>query len=366
MTHALDRNAAEWRQARSFAQELHMATLLNEIVWGESILPPVSDPAWEAEVKRETGMVTEVSRRIAPSPWLRRFYVNTSKLPLTALTLRQADIGFLVTAQENECRYCYGAAKAALRMLGYSDRLIERIEREVEVAELDEKERAFIAFCRNLARSKPRPARAEREALIAIANNCFGNRMATFIACPPELGFERFAGSLLGRLMRPLLSRKMRASHGAPSAAAPSGDESYSPIIQSLAGLPAAAVLNEALNAAFESPVLPRATKALMFAVVARSLACSFCEGAARRLLLAEGFAADEVDVALATLASPRLDSRDAAILAWTRDTVHYKPATIQPLTRALRAEIGDAALLEAVGVAALANATVRLAMLVE
>ncbi|MBI4083171.1 MAG: hypothetical protein HY423_11230 [Candidatus Lambdaproteobacteria bacterium] len=357
-----------------------MATLLNEIVWGESILPPVSDPAWEAEVKRETGGVTEVSRRIAPSPWLRRFYVNTAKLPLTALTPRQADIGFLVTAQENECRYCYGAAKAAMRMLGYSDRLIGRIEREVEVAELDEKERAFIAFCRNLARSKPRPARAEREALIAmgyaplavaemafvIVNNCFGNRVATFIACPPELGFERLAGSLLGRLIRPLVARKMRASHGAPSAAAPSGNGAYGPIVRSLAGLPAAAVLNEALNAAFDSPVLPRATKALMFAVVARSLACTLCEGESRRLLLAEGFGEAEVDAALATLASPKLDASDAAILAWTRDTVHYKPPTIQPLTRALRGQIGDEALLEAVGVAALANATVRLAMLVE
>ena len=53
-------------------------------------------------------------------------------------------------------------------------------------------------------------------------------------------------------------------------------------------------------------------------------------------------------------------------LLSWVRDTVHYQTAAIQNQTRALAADIGDAAVLEAIGVAALANATVRLAMLLE
>ena len=52
--------------------------------------------------------------------------------------------------------------------------------------------------------------------------------------------------------------------------------------------------------------------------------------------------------------------------MPWVRNTVYYQTAVVQKQTAALAADIGDAAILEAIGVAALANATVRLAMLLE
>jgi hypothetical protein len=72
------------------------------------------------------------------------------------------------------------------------------------------------------------------------------------------------------------------------------------------------------------------------------------------------------VDACLAALASPKLDARESAILSWVRETVRYQPGQIQKRTRALADAIGMEATLEAVGVASLANATVRLAMLLE
>jgi hypothetical protein len=45
---------------------------------------------------------------------------------------------------------------------------------------------------------------------------------------------------------------------------------------------------------------------------------------------------------------------------------VYYEPRSVQARTRALGTELGDAALLEAIGAASLANAAVRLAMLLE
>jgi hypothetical protein len=48
------------------------------------------------------------------------------------------------------------------------------------------------------------------------------------------------------------------------------------------------------------------------------------------------------------------------------RDTVHYQTAAIQDRTRMLVATLGNTAALEAIGIAALANSTVRLAMLLE
>ena len=73
-----------------------------------------------------------------------------------------------------------------------------------------------------------------------------------------------------------------------------------------------------------------------------------------------------EVEPALATLQTKRLPSDQSDLLSWARDTVSYDTPSIQRKTRALAASLGDAKLLEAIGVASLANATVRLAMLLE
>ena len=137
-------------------------------------------------------------------------------------------------------------------------------------------------------------------------------------------------------------------------------------ITRPLAGLPAAWVLHQSLTAAFESTVLSRRIKVLVFAVVARILECQFCPSEALRMLEQEGFGTAEVETILSSLASNRLDATEAAVLEWARETVRYQPQVIQRQTRALLERIGTQCTLEAVGTAALANSTVRLAMLAE
>jgi alkylhydroperoxidase family enzyme len=357
-----------------------MAQLLNDIEWGQPLVPPVVVPEWETEAKQRFGGSSDLLRRIAPIPWLRRAVAAWNLYPLTALPVRLADLAFLVVAQENSCRYCYGAARAHMRILGYSERAIGEIEREMQLAELDEKDQAFIRFCRSLARSNPRPAREPREelsragfstqqvteAVFLIVDHCFSNRVATFIAVPPATGYERIGRSLLGRLLRPLLARVNRSSIPIPADFVPAESDRFASVIVPLVGHPAAHLLHQTLQGAFESPVLSRRIKALMFAVVARMLECRFCEPESRKLLREEGLNDGEINAALSALALPGLDARESAVLAWVRDTVRYQPNHIQARTRVLAEAIGAEAALEAVGVAALANATVRLAMLLE
>jgi alkylhydroperoxidase family enzyme len=355
-----------------------MAQLLSEIEWGAPLVPPVVLPEWETEAKQRYGGSSDYTRRVAPIPWLRQTCAAWMLCPLTALPVRLADLSFLVVSQENSCRYCYGAARAHMRILGYPERVIGQIEREMQLAELDETEQAFIRFCRSLARSNPRPARAQREELMRlglteqqikeaaflIANNCFHNRVASMLACPPVVVYERLGRSILGRLLRPILATANRKSIPVPSDfVAPEGAR-FARITGALSGLPAAYLLDRALNGAFDSPVLSRRLKALMFAVVARMLECSFCEPESRKLLQSEGFDEAETSACLASLSSPKLDAKESAILAWTRETVRYQPAELQKRTRALCDAVGTGATLEAVGVAALANSTVRVAML--
>ena len=360
-----------------------MAQLLSEITWGDSILPSVSDPAWEAEVKRRAGYVSEIDRRAAPSPWLREMCLSVVTYRPVAMPQRLFKIVALVTAQENSCRYCYGANRAYMKVLGYSEHFISRIEQDAAFAELDEQARGFVAFCRRLARSRPRPMKAECDALVAlgfaplavtemaliIAMACNHNRVGLLSACPPEHGFERMANGPLAPLTRPLLRIAM-ALH--KPAQPPMRDDAalcagpFGPIVAAAAGVPASTIFRTALDGAFASSVLPRATKALMFAVVARTLECRASEGEARKLAAAEGFADREIDSALATLRCARLSPADEGLLAWVRDTVYYQIGPIQKKTAQLAAQIGLPAVLEAIGTAALANATVRLAMLRE
>lgn len=364
-----------------------MALLLNEIAWGEPLLASRQDPAWEAEIKRRGGHVFEVDRRIAQNPWLREAALGLTTYHPVAMPQRLFHISALVTAQENACRYCYGSNRAYMKMLGYSEDFIRRIERDMHMAELDEKERVAIAFCRDLARSRPRPSRAASDRLMAlgfsrlavheiaflISMGCFYNRVSTFIVCPPERGFERMANGPLGRIigwMAPLTRLFGRFSSSrdaeAPLNAAELSASAFAPILMPLAGLPAARIMKNALEGAFASPVLGHATKALMFAIVARTLGCALCEDQAMQLLAQDGMDAQEIDAALANLRSDRVPGTQAGLLSWARGTVYYETATIQRETRELGAAIGEAALLEAIGVASLANATVRLAMLHE
>jgi alkylhydroperoxidase family enzyme len=362
-----------------------MAQLLEEITWSEPILPAVADAAWEAEVKRRAMQVGEVDRRVVPNPWLRQLCLAVVTYRPAGVSQRLLQIGSMVTAQENSCRYCYGANRAFLKILGYSESFISRLERDTHIAELDEKERGFIAFCRNLARSRPRPARADRERLVGlgyaprevneiafvIAMYCFYNRIGILTASPPERSFERMANGLLGRVMGPVIRWQMgRRQGGGPQAAqrdaATLAQGAFGPVVATLAGLPAAAVMRDALDGAFASPVLSRPAKALMFAVVARTLGCRHSEAASRALLETDGFAAAEIDAALATLDCARLPPQESRLLSWARDTVYYQTPAIQAATRTLVAETGNAAALEAIGIAALANATVRMAMLLE
>ena len=357
-----------------------MTQLMNQIEWAEPILPIFEDSQWESEVKSDLGTVPDMLQRVAPSAWLREACLKWDRIPIREFPARLADIGTLVTAQENACRYCYGAAKAQMRMFGYTEKMINGIEREMQLAELDEKDRAFIRFCRNLARSKPRPAKAERDNLVElgfsplavsemaffIANHCFYNRVATFIACPPLFGFENLAGSFLGRLIRPLIAKKLRARKLKDVGVLSTGKTRFSGVVQALKGLPAATFLHRALEGVFESSALSQELKILMFAVVARTLGCTFCEAESRELFVREGLAEDEFDACLSTLNSPRFTPEEAKILAWTRETVHFQTNTIQKQTRQLAEEVGNEMLLEAIGISSLANSTARLASLLE
>lgn len=361
-----------------------MPLTLEQLQWETPLTPDVSDPVWEGELAELFGGFVPASlKRVASSPWVRRAYLDCVRCPLAALGRPEMELAGLVTSQENACRYCYGTARGRLKMIGFSDEMIDRIERNAQLAEAEPRERELVMFCRNLARSKPRPSRQAREQLqrvgfsaletaelaFVVAAVGFCNRVSTLLAVPPEVEMEEMARKtkgLWGKLSAWLPGKRQALDIPPPILPPPRFDGPYASLVRTLEGSPAAAVLEVMLSEAFASTVLPRRTLSLIFAVVAHTLQCELCERQAGQLLEVDGFSSAELAEVLETLASPQLTETEALLIPWARDTVWMpeQPARIQSRTRPLVAALGPEVVVEAVGAVALANSSVRLTML--
>jgi alkylhydroperoxidase family enzyme len=100
----------------------------------------------------------------------------------------------------------------------------------------------------------------------------------------------------------------------------------------------------------------------LLLAVVARGLACDLCARELGKALREEGFKEATLIPVLMHLDAPELDPVERLLVPFARETVWYEPAVIQRRARALRDGLDSAQLLEAIGVAALANGLCRMA----
>ena len=361
-----------------------MPLLVDQLQWSEPLSPETHDPTWEAEVRGLMGGYLPGSlTRVASSVWVRRAYLDCVRAPIASLARSEIELAGLVTSQENACRYCYGSARVRMKMIGFTDEMIDRIERNIQLVEAEPRERELVQFARNLARSKPRPSREAREKMreigfsslqtaelaMVVAVVGFCNRTSTLLAVPPELEMEAEGPKIKGlwnKLSAWLPGKQKYMTIAPPDYPPPNFKGAYGSLVRSLEGSPSAAMLEATLNSAFSSDVLPRRTISLMFAVVAHTLECEICETGAGELLDAEGFSRGDLGEVLETLASPKLTEMEALLIPWARDTVWMpeQPKNIQTRTRPLLDALGPGVLVEAVGAAALANSCVRLSML--
>ena len=190
-----------------------MALLVDQLQWSQPLVPAIDDPAWEGEVRGLMGGIMPGSfRYVASSPWIRNTYLDAVRTPMTSLAPSEMELAGLVTSQENACRYCYGSARVRMKMIGFTDEMIDRIERNVQLVEAEPRERELVQFCRNLARSKPRPARQAREKMREVGFSAmqtaelaymvamvgFCNRVSTLLAVPPEVEMEAMGPKMKG------------------------------------------------------------------------------------------------------------------------------------------------------------------------
>jgi AhpD family alkylhydroperoxidase len=314
---------------------------------------------------------------LAPCPWVVRSMagVNHDHALLAHLDLQLADLIGLVVSQDNSCRFCYAAQSVLLRIQGFPDQRIRELQQDLLSASIGRRESSALEFARRFSRASPLLAWSDtaamreagwsdaaiREIAVVAATHVYFNRLSTLPALPPA-SLESMPDRWWFTLAAPLVRRWMRKGRGAPVRLAP-GEEAgpFGALVEGLDGLPAARAMRRVLDDAFASPLLSRAAKSLIFAVVARGLGSPVSESEASRLLDAEGWTPADVETALAHLASPRLDPAERALLPVARESIRYEPARIQRHARGLRETLGVQRFVEFVGTCALANAVCRL-----
>jgi AhpD family alkylhydroperoxidase len=361
-----------------------MTTALEQIEWETCLLQPRPDPELERYVRKTLGPAPQPTRYFSVCPWVVRANVAfvAAQAALVHIDTDLMELIGLVVSRENSCRYCYAASRAILSVLGYSKARMQRIEENFLTADLSRRDQLALDFARRISSAHPLPKPADRAPLleagwspgavneIAFSSVAIGflNRLATLAALPTAM-LEALPGRWYIRAAQPLLEwlyRRRRAG-GRPETLAPELRAGpFADFVVALDGLPAARMLRTTLDDAWRSGVLSPRAKALVFAVVARGLNCPVSEREARALLAREGLDDGVTDEILATLASPRLDPIEAAVVPFARETIWYQPAQLQRRARALAATLSAEQFVELIGLAALANSVCRLAVVLD
>jgi alkylhydroperoxidase family enzyme len=349
-----------------------------DIEWLEPLVERGRNRELERYARRVSGLVPPYAGYFADCPWILR-----ADLDLDIGFVEITDIAgliYLVVSRDSSCRFCYSGSRLLMRMMGMTEDQILKVEHAVDAKQLDPRTTLALDFARKISRSNPPPDGTDKKALrdagfsndaireiaFMAADVVFHNRFASLLALPPRPA-ERMSRSWLIGLFRFRFKRLLERVGTAVKPEALSDELKagpYTELVLSLDGLAQARVLRHILDEAWASPHLSARTKALVFAVIARGLGSLPAEREAYRLLAKEGLESQQVEEILAHLASP--DPIEARILPYVRETLWYQPATAQRRGRELRETLGNARLLETVGVAALANMVCRLAMVLE
>jgi AhpD family alkylhydroperoxidase len=358
---------------------------MQNVEWEACFIEPLHDAELEQYVRGELGTLTASTRFYAHVPWMARAQSQLNWLAgkLAHISAPLSEKIALVVTQDNSCRYCFSSMRLFLRMMGLPEDHIRRLEEDALSADLDPRELAAMRFARRLSRSNPlvtpenlEPLQAAGYAIeaikeIALVATLMGsiNRATTFAALPPS-DYDRIPKARIFRPVLRFLSRKSMAKwrQGAPDFFAQElpKDAPFAFLFAALDGLPLGRAVWTMSDEAWRSDILPRRSKALIFAVVARALGCEASEREAARLVAAEGMTGVELKQVLTHLGSPQLDPIEAQIVPFARETVWYTPAPIQRRLRALQEHLSTPQVLELAGITGMANMVCRMCVVVK
>jgi AhpD family alkylhydroperoxidase len=357
-------------------------SLVSTIEWEACLLEPLPDAELTRRVARESGRPPNSIDYFSATPEIAAA-MGKLGLEVRTRTHLHRDIGDLiglVVSQDNSCRFCYAYQRLLMRGFGFDEERIEQIEQGFLTADLEPRQKVALEFARKVSRSNPLPSDADKqamrdagyseleivEAIGHIGNFIFHNRLATLPALPAGLA-ETLPDRWYMKLAQPILALFLKRLYRIGGAVLLSPNQkggAFGPIVEAFDGLSFAPTLRDAIDLALAPGALDGRTKALLFAVVARSLGCPVSEAESARILGEMGVKAETVEEILAHLTSPELDEVEKLLMPFARDTVWYNQALpIQRKARELRDAMKLEQFLEAVYTLSVANMVCRLAV---
>lgn len=355
-------------------------SVMREIPWGECLLPRASDPEFVRDFKEKSGgRPAGALLHFMHVPWVGRGLGLLSARLSTRVHVEHelADLIGLVVSQDNSCRYCFATQRAMMRVLGFSERRIEQLEHGLLLADLDPAVRAALTYARTISRSNPLPTVDDaaplrdagfdddtiREIAFLTAVHTIFNRAATIVALPPQT-MEALPDRWWSRLLQPLLRPTARKFLKRDQKKMLREEEKTGPwsfVIVALDGHPGAGELRQVMDELWASPLLTRRCKALLFAVIARSLECRASEKEALGIVRDEGMSEEQIARILDHLDVDGLTPQEQMLVPFSRETVWYDTPRLQALSRKVEAALRREEFVEAVAVVSIANAVCRL-----
>jgi alkylhydroperoxidase family enzyme len=324
-----------------------------------SLVPRARDAAVTAQARRDVGFVPTLLDYVGACPWLARALIGFFSARPAHLPFRVAELVPYAVALDRGCRHCGGAFSTILRLAGYAQKDLRALEAGTPFAGFESAEAValehVVAVARGgrvddasrLAAAGYGPA-AQAELTGVAALIVFGAGVATPLAIPPD-AVEAFEISLLGKVLKPLIRWRIKASRTLPKP--PPIDDAHGELFTNtvalLAGSPLHTLARNVLADAWRSPIIPVRDKAIVVWSVADQLGATAVAAEARAMF-------DEPSAAR---------SRDAELVAYARASVAAAPAAQQSNARTLSGSLSIVEVLEVVGIAALANAIGRVGM---
>ena len=321
---------------------------LDGVEWEVCLLEPLRNRERERALRAALGIVPRSTRYFLDSSWLSDAMARFGGAPMQHLTPEMVEMITLVVSQDNSCCYCYTATRGFMKILGFPESHIRRLEENFLSADLTPADAAALEFARCVSRAAPLPTVAHTQPLFAAgygtaavkelavfaAHSVFFNRVSTLPALPPEEA--DFAERWWVRLLRPLIAARVRALRvPAPVPLSPRSATACSATssMRSTVCRPhrAYARCSTGRGARRRSA---RASKPSSSASWRAALAARPPSAKSVRLLVAEGMGPSAVEHALAHLSGGDLDPMEQAALELARESIWYEPVHLQRRAR--------------------------------
>lgn len=349
--------------------------------WTDPLVEPRPSPVIQRLFRQQAGVVPTVVPYICPHGWAYRPFLFLMRPDVREISKDLCSQICFVVARDNACRFCYGSFYTFLRVAGYSEDDLHRLERELYLNERNGAQHEALQFAvqisqgrletktaiESLTESGYTPAAIREIAGVALMT-ALVNRIGTMLAVPVNTNAEYLTSAWYFDVLRPVVQtllngwQQLGTSHPPPLDAA-QVQGPFAPWISHLQNTCVGRVLHDiASRSLTTSSTLSVRTKLLILTVIARGVGCPRIERRTRDLLRDQfSMSEDVLETAVSHLRGDAVETKTTALLRLARASTRYDAGHIQHTVQKHIDGLSRAEIVDAIATFGLCNALVRL-----